>query len=86
MTGLDRKLSQGRIDALVKAVRAETHMSVSEIKTSLLRPAVRARHGIWRELRGLGFGYTAIARAWGCDHTTVHNAINGKPYTRDIAA
>lgn len=83
MSPSHRHQSQSRIDALVRAARAETHMSVSEIMRSRVRRAVSARHGIWRELYSAGFGASAIARTWGCHPSSVHAAIFLKTWARN---
>lgn len=52
---------------------------------------VRARHGVWRELRATtGYSYPEIADLFGRDHTTVMAACTGvrkaTPYQAAIAA
>jgi hypothetical protein len=74
--------SQARIQAMVAAASLQSGIPAEEICFSRLKPAVRARHAVWRELRASGFGYSAIAQAWGVDHSTIHFALNGKPSQR----
>lgn len=68
--------SPNRIKTMVEAASRATGVSVHDIGFRRYRAAVEARHGIWRQLRSLGFGYSAIGESWGVDHTTIHWAIN----------
>lgn len=40
-----------------------------------LAAAVRARQHAWGALRGAGYSYPTIARAWGMDHATVMHGV-----------
>lgn len=68
--------SPSRVLSHVAAVARETGVHPAAILSSRRTPAVlAARWAVWRELHELdGFGFAPIARAWGCDHTTVMNA------------
>jgi hypothetical protein len=71
--------SKSRIEAMIKAARLASGISVADILGCRSRDATRVRHGIWRELYAQGFGYTGIAKAWGADHTTIIAAVRGLP-------
>lgn len=72
-------LSPSRIAAVVAQISAETGISYSDIRSLHVDRApgriVAARWRVWRRLCEVdGFCGYAVARAWGCDPTSILNA------------
>lgn len=68
--------SRAHIDAVTAHVAGLTGISVKDLRSAKrTRKVCRARWLAWRQLHDVdGYGFAGIARAWGCDHTSVMNA------------
>lgn len=70
--------SKAKVEAAVAAVSAATGISPAVIRSDTRAlPVINARWAVWRDLHEVqGFGFSPIARVWGCNHASIINARN----------
>ena len=64
---------------ILRQAAAEHEVTVADIlSASRSRSVVAARWAVWRALTGRGWSRAAIARAFGVDWSSVHNALRSQ--------